>query len=111
GTFGSTSLTSKGDGDIFVTRLDPSGNFQWAQRAGGENWDLGYALAIDSRATDPTKWAVYITGVATGSNIDFGPTITFTAPNTAGYVAKMDATTGSFTWAVHFGGSGSGGVG
>jgi len=34
-TFGSTTLTSKGSTDVFVTLLDPSGKIVWATSAGG----------------------------------------------------------------------------
>ncbi len=106
GTFGSTSLTSKGGLDAFVTRLDSSGNFQWAQRMGGDAdfADQGRDLAIDSRFADPSTWAVYASGDVGGNNVDLGAT-TFAAPNGAAYVARLDATTGSFTWADHFSGS------
>jgi hypothetical protein len=39
-----------------------------------------------------------------GNNVDIGAT-TFAAPNIDAFVAKLDATTGSFTWADHFSGS------
>jgi hypothetical protein len=42
----------------------------------------------------------------TGNNVDIGAT-TFNAPNEDPFVAKLDATTGSFTWADHFSGSAS----
>src|SRR5262249_8253080 len=108
GTFGSTSLTSKGGLDAFVTRLDSAGNFQWAQRMGGDAGDneRGFNLAIDSRSADPSTWAVYVAGVVGGNNVDIGAT-TFNAPVSPGdgFIAKLDATTGSFTWADHFSGS------
>jgi hypothetical protein len=34
-TFGSTTLTSNGDYDIFVAKLDSNGNWLWAKNAGG----------------------------------------------------------------------------
>jgi hypothetical protein len=105
GTFGSTSLTSKGGQDAFVTRLDSAGNFQWAQRMGGDAGGIerGINLALDSRSADPSTWAVYVAGTVGGSNVDIGAT-TFAAPNGDPFVAKLDATTGSFTWADHFSG-------
>lgn len=45
---GTYSLTSSGDFDIFAAKIDPSGNFLWAVRAGGENYDHGDGIAIDS---------------------------------------------------------------
>src|SRR5262249_51858712 len=66
--------------------------------------DLGWNLAIDSRTADPSTWAVYVGGGVVGNNVDIGAT-TFAAPNSDGFIAKLDATTGSFTWADHFSGS------
>src|SRR5262249_22075187 len=109
GTFGSTSLTSKGGLDVFVTRLDSAGNFQWAQRMGGDAGgnEQGFNLAIDSRSADPSTWAVYVGGEVSGNNVDIGAT-TFNAesPIRNAFIAKLDATTGSFTWADHMSDSG-----
>jgi len=47
-SFGSTTLTSAGRSDIFVTRLvdaGPSATFAWAQRAGGPGNDSSYEIA------------------------------------------------------------------
>jgi subtilisin-like proprotein convertase family protein len=105
GLFGSTLLTSKGTRDAFVARLDPSGNFQWAQRMGGEGVNqFAFNVTVDSRSADPSTWAIYAGGEVAGNNVDFGAT-TFAAPNGDPYVAKLDATTGSFTWADHFSGT------
>ena len=40
-SFGSTTLTSSGGGDIYVARLDADGNWEWATRAGGSSDDMG----------------------------------------------------------------------
>jgi subtilisin-like proprotein convertase family protein len=105
GHFGSTLLTSKGTRDAFVARLDPSGNFQWAQRMGGEGGNqFALGVTVDGRSADPSTWAVYATGAVAGNNVDFGAT-TFAAPNGDPFVTKLDATTGSFTWADHFSGT------
>ncbi|MES2514773.1 MAG: gliding motility-associated C-terminal domain-containing protein [Bacteroidota bacterium] len=47
-TFGSTTLTSvSGSQDGFIAKLDPSGNFLWAQSFGGNLAEWGNAIAID----------------------------------------------------------------
>ena len=48
-TFGSTSLTSAGGSDIFVAKANASGSWQWAKKAGGDGYDQGNSLALDSR--------------------------------------------------------------
>ena len=45
--FGSTTLTSRGQSDAFVAKLDSAGNFQWAQRWGQENLDFGGGVSVD----------------------------------------------------------------
>ena len=46
--FGSTQLVSVNNTeDIFVAKLDPAGNFLWAERFGGDNIELALALTID----------------------------------------------------------------
>jgi len=97
-SFGPHTLTSEGEEDIFVAKLDPGGNFLWAVRAGGASWgEEGHGLAVDGSGN------VYLTG-------DFRETASF-GPHTltsAGYVdvfaAKLDPE-GNFLWAVSAGGA------
>lgn len=46
--FGGTILSSAGQYDTFVTKLDPAGNIVWAVRAGGPQNDYGKGIAVDS---------------------------------------------------------------
>ena len=46
-TFGSHTLTTSGGGDIFVAKLDASGNWLWAVRAGGTENDWGLFITVD----------------------------------------------------------------
>ncbi len=94
--FGTTSLSSSGEYDIFVTKLDTNGNWLWAKRAGGIGNDSGYDLAVDSDAN------VFITGYFTG-NANFG---SFSLSSNGGYdlfVAKLD-TNGNWLMAIRAGG-------
>jgi Domain of unknown function (DUF4397)/Secretion system C-terminal sorting domain len=45
-TFGGSTLTSNGDGDIVVARLNSSGAFTWANNFGGAGLDEGGALTF-----------------------------------------------------------------
>jgi hypothetical protein len=45
-SFGSTVLTSSGAQDIFVCMLDPSGNWLWAAKAGGDGYDAGFGVDV-----------------------------------------------------------------
>lgn len=41
------NLTSQGDADIFISKLDSSGNFVWAISAGGTGYDISRCINID----------------------------------------------------------------
>jgi hypothetical protein len=46
GNFGATNLTSSGFNEIFAAKYDPSGTLMWVRKAGGQNIDIGYSLAV-----------------------------------------------------------------
>lgn len=101
-TFGSTTLTSSGEADIFIAKLDPTGNLIWAKKAGGSSNDEGSGIAIDISGN------IYVTGILIGStNPTFG-SLSLSLPN-AGYfeifITKLDAS-GNFLWVKSAGGSG-----
>jgi len=95
--FGSFSLTSYGEYDIFVAKLDQDGNWQWVTKAGGIDSDAGRAMAMIDNEN------LYITGEFSGT-ATFG-TYSVTASGWADvYVAKIDAN-GTWQWVVDAGGS------
>ena len=55
-TFGSTTLTTAGNDDIFVAKMNSTGHWLWAVQAGGASNDQGMDLAIDSAGN------VFLTG-------------------------------------------------
>jgi hypothetical protein len=98
-TFGGTTLNSAGAADIFVVKVNSSGAFQWAVRAGGGGNDYGFrGIAVDASAN------VYITGTYGygGGNATFGST-TLTSNGTDMYIAKLN-TSGVWQWAIKGGG-------
>ncbi|HQF81861.1 MAG TPA: FlgD immunoglobulin-like domain containing protein, partial [Candidatus Syntrophosphaera thermopropionivorans] len=52
----STTLTSNGDYDIFIAKLDNCGNWLWANNAGGTSDDRGTSTAVDASRNS------YVTG-------------------------------------------------
>ncbi len=56
GNFFGTTLTSVGDSDIFVVKLNNNGNGIWAKQAGGAELDEARDIAVDSNG------GVYIVG-------------------------------------------------
>lgn len=100
-TFGGTTLTSHGNTDIFVAKLNAAGTFVWAKCFGGTGMDEGAAIAVDAQNN------VVVTGGFSNS-VDFGST-TLTAGNNDAYsdafVTKINPADGSVIWAVKGGGA------
>ena len=96
-SFGSTSLTSNGVSDVFVTCTDKNGVFKWAVKAGGSGSCRGMAIKTDASGNS------YVTGVFDGSATFGTHTITSAGLQDA-FIAKYD-NTGSALWAVDAGGT------
>jgi hypothetical protein len=61
-SFGTTTLTSAGDLDVFVARLDSTGTFRWATRGGGGSGDTGHSIQVDSTgAITVSGWFGFVT--------------------------------------------------
>ena len=56
---GTANLTSNGQTDVFVSKLDSSGNYVWAKNLGGTNYDWGQAVAVDSSGNVYTTCLLY----------------------------------------------------
>lgn len=99
---GTSNLTSVGNRDIFVSKLDASGNFVWAKNVGGGSSDYGNGITTDASGN------VYITGSFISSSMDVDPGPGTTTLNSNGtrdvFVLKLDAN-GNFVWGTSFGGS------
>ena len=112
--FGSTTLTSQGDQDIFLAKYLPAtSTWAWALRAGGSGADVGRALAVSSTG-------IYLTGnltndQANSQSVFFTSTTNSQAQSGASktssrdlFVAKyVDAATGpELRWVAVGGGTG-----
>ncbi|WP_437746083.1 SBBP repeat-containing protein [Sorangium sp. So ce302] len=64
-TLADGSVTSAGDDDVFVAKLDPEGVYRWSHRFGGAGADRATGVAIDRDRQ------VYVTGAFTGK-VTFG---------------------------------------
>ena len=93
------NLTSSGQNDIYISKLDASGNFIWARSIGGGQDDLGYSITTDASG------GIYVTGTFRGS-VDFDPGNGTYNLNSNGesdiFICKLDST-GSFVWAKSMG--------
>ncbi len=98
--FGSISLTSRGSKDIFVAKLNSSGNWLWAKSAGSTSSDDSYNINIDNNNQN-----IVITGYFS-STATFGSINLISAGSRDPFIAKLD-TAGSWQWAKRIGSSNS----
>src|SRR6187399_944951 len=97
---GTFNLMSEGETDIFISKLDGSGNLVWAKAMGGISYDSGESIALDASGN------VYITGNFNES-MDFDPGEgVFNLTETGGFISKFDPL-GNFVWAKTIGGNGN----
>ncbi len=98
---GTSNLTSNGQHDIFVQKLDANGNFLWAKSFGGENTEAGNDLAIDASGN------LFTTGNF-GLVVDFDPgtgtSLLKATGDTDIFVQKLNDG-GNFLWTKSFGGA------
>lgn len=98
------NISSKGQQDIFILKLDQNGNFMWAKSFGGINNESSYSIKTD--ISNNIIVCGYFSGV-----VDFDPgvgtyNLSFTGPY-GSFVSKLDQN-GNFVWAKQFdGGSGN----
>lgn len=92
---GTFNLTSSGGNEIYVSKLDASGNFTWAKKFSTATSDKCNSLAVDISGN------VYTTGYFSGP-VDFDPGLsTFNLTGVGAYdifISKLDAS-GNFVWA------------
>lgn len=100
---GSFNLTSVGDNDIFISKLDSSGNFVWAKQIGNTPNEFTYALTLDSFGN------IYTVGGFEGT-LDFDPNAGIYNLTATGnlniFISKLNSN-GNFIWAKRMGGNSS----
>ncbi|MBA3662922.1 MAG: SBBP repeat-containing protein [Bacteroidetes bacterium] len=87
--------------DIFVCKLNASGNFVWAKKMGGTNNEYAYSIAVDSLGN------VYITGQYEDiADFDPGSGVYNLTPVdwVDCFISKLDSS-GNFVWAKSIGGN------
>jgi hypothetical protein len=108
-----TTLTSTGVSDVFVLKLNGTdGSVNWGKNFGSAGIEQGFAIALDSSSNayitgtfGDTKFAT--PGQVVSSDMIFGTTTLIRSGPTDAFVAKLDGTNGTVSWAKKYGGSGS----
>jgi hypothetical protein len=83
--FGSTSLFSNGNWDVFIAKYDASGNALWAKKAGGTGYDESVGIAIDSYGN------CYVTGEFDGGSATFDSTTLNEIAGGDMFIAKINS--------------------
>ncbi len=98
-SFGSITLASSNNRDLFVAKQNANGQFLWAVRAGNlvSDNDWSNSLAVDATGN------VLVTGSFDGT-AQFGALSLTSAGGTDAFIAKLDGHTGQFLWARQLGG-------
>jgi hypothetical protein len=98
---GVNTMSSNGNTDIYISKLDASGNFVWSKQFGGTNTDIGKGIVVDASGN------VITIGTFRGS-VDFDPgpgTFSLSSSSTFDsdvFISKLDAA-GNFIWAKRIG--------
>ncbi len=96
-----TLLTSTGESDVFVSKLDSNGNYIWAKQLGSSGNDVVNGIRLDDSGN------IYTTGSFEGSG-DFDPGTNIATLTSAGkkdiFISKLD-NNGSYLWAKQIAGT------
>ena len=96
-TFGALQLTSVGQNDAFIAKLDSSGRFVWVRQFGAGGRDGVSGLALDPRGN------LFAAGTFQAT-VTIGTNTLFKASNSEGVLVKYDAS-GNVLWARQTGGT------
>ncbi|GAA0873613.1 hypothetical protein GCM10009118_00210 [Wandonia haliotis] len=105
---GTVSYTSNGFKDVFILKLNTSGDYIWSKTIGGVNSDTSRDININSAGD------IVVTGEFRGT-VDFDPNAGVSELTSIGspydcFVLQLDAS-GNYLWAKNFGGVGGHGSG
>jgi hypothetical protein len=100
--FGGEPLTSAGDQDIFLVRLDQAANHTWSERFGSDKPDWGSSVSVGPDAVVMTGWF--------WRTVDFGGgALTSLGDSWDGVVASFSPS-GEHRWSKRLGGNGHDGI-
>ena len=94
---------SSGSIDVFISKLDASGNYVWGKTMGGSRADIANSICLDASGN------IYTTGYFNSSDADFDPSSGVAQLGTTGindddvFISKLNAS-GNYVWAKKLGG-------
>jgi uncharacterized protein (TIGR03437 family) len=101
GTVTLTSSTNLDAGtDVFVSKLDPSGNLLFTDTFAGKGVDTGTAIALDPSGN------IYIAGTTTSPDFPLSEALqTQSNPNGTGFIVKLTNDGATILYSTYFGGA------
>lgn len=91
-------ITSNGNADIFILKLDPNNNFLWAAGMGDYNYDRGSKVITDALGN------IYLTGYFIGTiDADPGPGVFLMSQQRVTTIVLKIAPDGNLSWGKYFG--------
>ncbi|MEP7264580.1 MAG: SBBP repeat-containing protein [Bacteroidota bacterium] len=96
-TFGTTTLTNNGNGDMFILKIDYLGNFIWARGQGGAALEIPYAVTADAAGN------AIVAGRFSSNLIAFGTIFLTQQGSMDVFIVKYDPA-GTIVWATGAGG-------
>jgi hypothetical protein len=97
-TFGKNTLTSAGQQDVFISRLDPQGQWLWSRSGGGTDIEQSTSISADISGN------VYVTGNFKDKSTFAGVTMYSSGAEDI-FIVKLSAE-GQWAWARRAGGTG-----
>ncbi len=98
--FGSGPVTSAGDTDIFLVKLDAGGSHLWSQSYGDPDHDVAEAIAVDS-----STGYIFLTG-SFRARLDLGGGDLTSSGDDDIFLAQFKTAYGTHTWSRSFGAGG-----
>jgi hypothetical protein len=99
-TFGSTTLISTGNNDVFTAKMNADGTYAWVTQAGGTGSNSAIGSGVSALPDGSSIVTGYFSGTAT-----FGSTTLTSVGSNDVFTAKMNAD-GTWAWATRAGGTG-----
>lgn len=100
--FDSFTHVSDGATDIFISKLDPSGNCTWVKKAGSPHTNFSYSMDKGYAISTSPSGNLYVTGSCTDTSIFEGVILTSNSTSDDVFVAKYD-TNGNLIWVNRYG--------